>query len=559
MQYGKIYLLFFLFLGLCYSAQFESMLNKKYRDKVFPIQYFYAKNIRIAYPEAKKKSEELKTFGKKHHDISLEAEADLYLAYYHIFHHIGTEKEQINTLLKVAEHGKKKKMLDIEARAIKVLRDYYWFDKKNYEIGFEYGLRLDRILKRTNATDFPDFPEYYFLIGSSYYLFRDYDTSIKYFKKILQVPENSFNWKSYWNAANTLGLCYQKLNKTDSSDYYLKKAVASKFIKKESIQYSISIGNFAYNLYRKGKFSEAQPLFQIDISNALKIGDYGLATGSMIPLADIYIYEGKTKEALELLKKSESYIRKSGQKERLENFYPIMSHWYEDQNMKQEAILYKDSSIIAANNNNNIFNGLMLLRVQQKIDRQKLEEEEKNREIKTILFFIFLTVIAVFAVLYYFYQKKIYTEKNRTKEAELKLSTEKLENAKQEINNFLKEIDNKNQLIEQLINIDDSTQNREAIEKIKRTAILTDEDWDKFKSAFERINPGYIDRLNYKINGITPAEIRMVVLSKLSLSHKEIANILGISPQSSRVTWHRLKKKMNLEDSVSLQDLADEI
>ena len=88
---------------------------------------------------------------------------------------------------------------------------------------------------------------------------------------------------------------------------------------------------------------------------------------------------------------------------------------------------------------------------------------------------------------------------------------------------------------------------------------MTDEDWDKFKSAFERINPGYIDRLNYKINGITPAEIRMVVLSKLSLSHKEIANILGISPQSSRVTWHRLKKKMNLEDSVSLQDLADEI
>jgi len=51
----------------------------------------------------------------------------------------------------------------------------------------------------------------------------------------------------------------------------------------------------------------------------------------------------------------------------------------------------------------------------------------------------------------------------------------------------------------------------------------------------------------------------MIVLGKLKLSHKEIANILGISPQSSRVTWHRLKKKINLQDHVSLQDLADDI
>jgi len=556
MKRGKIYLLLFLFAAFSCPAQFGDLLHKKYSDKITAITDFYRENMPLSYPEARKKSEELKSFAKKNKDISLELEAELYLAYYCVFHHIGTEKEQTERVLKIAERGKKEKIFDVEARAVKVLRDYYWYDKKNYEIGFEYGLKLDQILTQTNARDFPDLAEYYCIIGSGYYLFRDYHTSIKYYKKVLDIPPASFNWKSLWSAANTLGLCYQKLNKPDSSNYYLQKAAATPFIDKKNIQYTISMGNIGYNLYRSGKFGEAEPLLKSDISNAEKEEDYGLAAGSMIPLADIYIYQGKINEAGKLLEKSRQYIQKSEQKERYEKLYPVISHWYETQGMKEAAIQYKDSAIIAANNNINTFSGLMILRVQQKIDNQKLEEEEKTRKIKTTLFFIFLAIVSGFAVLYYFYQKKIYKEKNKTKEAELKFSHEKLENANQVIRNFLKEIENKNRLIGQLQHIENSAQNSAAVEEIKKSAILTDEDWEKFRPAFERINPGYIERLKNKFPNITPAEIRMMVLSRLNLSHKEIANILGISAQSSRVTWHRLRKKLNISEDISLHELS---
>ncbi len=559
MKSEKIYFLFFLLISIGYSAQFENLLHKKYSDKVIEINDFYRENMKLSFPDAQKKSEELKSFAKKNKDISLELEAEIYLAYFAVYHNIGNEKEKVNDILKVEERGKKEKIFDIEARAVKVLRDYYWYNKKNYEIGFEYGLKLDKLLSRTNAKDFPDLPEYYYIIGSCYYLFRDYHTAIKYFKKTLEVPENSFNWRSYWSASNTLGLCYQRLNKTDSSDYYLKKSLKSPFFTKDSIFHTISLGNLGYNLYQKGKFKEAEPLFQKDISNALKMEDYALASGSMISLADIYTYQGKLNEAGELLKKSEAYIRKSGQQERFENLYPVISNWYNTQGMKETAIQYKDSAIIATNNNNNTFSGLMILRVQQKIDHQKMEEEEKNRKLKTTFFFIFLVIIIVFAVLYYFYQQKIYKEKNKTKEAELKFSNEKLENATKIIHNFLKEIENKNRLIEQLQQMDFPAHNNHSIEEIRKSVILTDDDWEDFRDAFERINPGYINRLKNKIHNITPAETRMMVLSKLNLSHKEIADALGISPQSSRVTWHRLKKKINLGDDVTLQDLAREI
>jgi tetratricopeptide (TPR) repeat protein len=496
----------------------------------------------------------------------LQLEADLYLAYYHVFHKIGSEKEQINGVINIEKLGKKFSVFDIQARAIKVLQNYYWYDKKNYEAGFDYALKLDRLLKTTNARDFPDLPEYYDIIGNCYYLFRDYKTAIKYFKNTINTSETSFNWKPRWAAANTLGLCYMKLNKIDSSDYYFKKATQSKFLNKDSIQYSISMGNIANNLYKKGKFEAAEPLFWSDISNALKNKDYGLAAGAMIPLADIFINQGKMEKAWELLQKSENFIRKTGQNERNENLYPVISRWYDKQGMQEKAIRYRDSAIIAVNNNNNTFSTLMVLRVQQKVDRQKLEQTElqleeanRNRKIKTIAFILFIIVVLAFILLYYRYMKRIYKEKQRANEAELSFSEAQLDNAQQKIDSFLKEIENKNTLISKLQNIDYSATNNMAIEEIKKAAILTDEDWENFRQSFEQIYPGYIERLRTKYSHITPAEIRIVVLSRLNLSHKEIANILGISAQSSRVTWHRLKKKLDINEHISLYDLSMEI
>ncbi len=547
-------------------AQFDNMLHKKYSEKVIEINDFYRQNINLQPASAQEKSKELKQFGKKNNDLSLQLEADLYLAYYHIFHKIGSEKDQINGVINIEKLGKKFSVFDIQARAVKVLQNYYWYDKKNYEAGFDYALKLDRLLKTTNAKDFPDLPEYYDIIGNCYYLFRDYNTAIKYFKNTLHASETSFNWKPRWSAANTLGLCYMKLNKIDSSDYYFKKATQSKFLNKDSIQYSISMGNIANNLYKKGKFKEAEPLFWNDISNALKNKDYGLAAGAMMPLADIFINQGKMEKAWELLQKSESFIRKTGQNERYENFYPVISRWYDKQGMQEKAIRYRDSAVIAVNNNNNTFSTLMVLRVQQKVARQKLEQTElkleeanRNRKIKTMAFILFTIVVFAFILLYYKYMKRIYKEKQRANEAELSFSEAQLDNAQQKIDSFLKEIENKNTLISKLQNIDYSATNNMAIEEIKKAAILTDEDWEKFRQSFEQIYPGYIERLRTKYSHITPAEIRIVVLSRLNLSHKEIANILGISAQSSRVTWHRLKKKLDINEHISLYDLSMEI
>lgn len=562
----KIFFLLYTITSFDCNAQFNTLLHKKYNEKVIAINEFYLVNMRLSPSQAEQKAEKLRLFGKKNKDISLELEADLYLAYYNITNKIGGEKKYLSDIIRVEKLGNSLGVFDIEARAVKVLQNYYWYEKKNYEIAFDYALKLDRLLKTTNAREFPDLPEYYYIIGGCYYLFRDYSTAIKYFKETLKSPETSFNWRSRWSAANTMGLCYTKLNKLDSSNVIFRNAAASKFLSRDSLQYTISMGNIGNNLYRKGKFEEAMRLLKDDFSNALKYQDYGLAAGAMIPIADIYIYEGKMNEAWKLLQQADFYIKKSVQHERYEKLYPVISRWYDKQGMTAEAVKYKDSAISAVENNNNTFSGLMILRVQQKLAKQKLEnaewnlrESKRSQIIKTTAFVLFILIIIIFALLYYTYMKRIYNQKKRLKEAELKYTESQLTNAKSKIDSFLKEIDNKNNLISQLQQIDNSKQNLEVIEKIKKTALLTDEDWSKFRISFELIHPGYIDRLKNKFPNITPAEIRMMVLSRLSLTHKEIANILGISAQSSRVTWHRLRKKLNIDDKISLLELSKEI
>jgi DNA-binding CsgD family transcriptional regulator len=52
---------------------------------------------------------------------------------------------------------------------------------------------------------------------------------------------------------------------------------------------------------------------------------------------------------------------------------------------------------------------------------------------------------------------------------------------------------------------------------------------------------------------LTPSELRLASLMRLNLNSKDIASTLNISPDSLRISRHRLKKKLALEKGESLQ------
>jgi DNA-directed RNA polymerase specialized sigma24 family protein len=99
----------------------------------------------------------------------------------------------------------------------------------------------------------------------------------------------------------------------------------------------------------------------------------------------------------------------------------------------------------------------------------------------------------------------------------------------------------------------------EALSQLRRSAILTDEDWESFRENFDKVHTGFLIRLKAKIPDLSPAETRFLALAKLQLSNKEMAALLGVTADAMRLTRFRLRKKLNLTEDGSLEELVNSI
>ncbi len=80
-----------------------------------------------------------------------------------------------------------------------------------------------------------------------------------------------------------------------------------------------------------------------------------------------------------------------------------------------------------------------------------------------------------------------------------------------------------------------------------------DEDWKQFQMHFEEVHTGFYHILKDRYPDLTPNEMRLSALVKLNLTIKEMAAILGISPDSVKTARYRLRKKLdiNTEDNLT--------
>lgn len=81
-----------------------------------------------------------------------------------------------------------------------------------------------------------------------------------------------------------------------------------------------------------------------------------------------------------------------------------------------------------------------------------------------------------------------------------------------------------------------------------------DQNWEEFNTQFQAIHQGFLSGLTKKYPKLTPGDLRMCALLKLNLSSNEIASLLGIAPQSVRITTYRIRKKMGLPKGTKLSE-----
>jgi hypothetical protein len=88
--------------------------------------------------------------------------------------------------------------------------------------------------------------------------------------------------------------------------------------------------------------------------------------------------------------------------------------------------------------------------------------------------------------------------------------------AKEQLNMFTQNIIEKTKLIERLeqeaVTKPLTKSNRKLALELSHQTILTEEDWEKFKTLFEKIYPGFFLKLKEMVPDITAAEQRMAAL-----------------------------------------------
>lgn len=84
--------------------------------------------------------------------------------------------------------------------------------------------------------------------------------------------------------------------------------------------------------------------------------------------------------------------------------------------------------------------------------------------------------------------------------------------------------------------------------------ISTDSDWEHFQIHFDRVHGDFSKRFKATHINLSPQEIKLSAYLRMNLSTKEIAQLLHISVRGVEISRYRLRKKLQLERSINLQE-----
>ena len=184
-----------------------------------------------------------------------------------------------------------------------------------------------------------------------------------------------------------------------------------------------------------------------------------------------------------------------------------------------------------------------LERLQRRLDAERHAKQlnlvEKEKELQKWLRNAACAIIVLLLILAYgwFHRQR---HLRRQQEAELDAARAELGQLMQDFKEKTELTTKLRQEIETLAAAGDRSQ---YLEQLVHSTILTDHDWLRFRSVFEKVNPGFIEEQKTLYPDLTAAELRYLVLEKLQLSTHEMAGMLGVSDNTIRQTRARLRRK----------------
>lgn len=455
-----------------------------------------------------------------------------------------------------------------------------------YTQGMELMLEALSECKSMGYQNVPRISRLFYLTSTRYYNFNNYLKCIEYAKLSAQYRNNKETIGLY----NTLALAYQKLEQYDSAVIYFRETIRQAKLLNVPVWEYISSGNLGRTYCLQQKYHEGLPLLFIDVVKDSTREPINAAVSALY-MAEAWCNLKNADSAAFFINQSKIIFNRYYKWK--DNFffgskicwyyYQVMAQWLKLKENYAAALLYTDTAMMFEKKLNNHADWQLLTSTEKRIEGLEYQEDinllaaqKKNEQLQKVILFIVLGSLLIISVLV-IKRQKLKQQKERQlaqeKEANLRLKEEQarqeLEAARQQLDDFISRMNEKNNMIEQmtarLITIrgnvpgSDADNINQQLEQLSNTTLLTQDDWKDFRQRFEKVYPGFFTDLSIAVPDITPAEERMMALLKLKISYRQMASMLGISPESVRTAKYRLRKKLAATGQSELLLLLDDM
>jgi tetratricopeptide (TPR) repeat protein/DNA-binding CsgD family transcriptional regulator len=439
------------------------------------------------------------------------------------------------------------------------------------ELSTMYCLNAVEILDKKGITN--DVHKYQFL-GELLYVTRDYNRAIYYIRRAIEnekdiSQEAKVNTISRWN---TIGLCWQKIGNYDSAFHYYDIAMQMAIALNSEVWKGIISGNKALVYFLQKKYDNAKPLFEFDYRTSKQDNEIADAAHALQMIARINLLQGKKDSALLKVKEALRMLQQQPQvlPYFLQNVYFATADIYR---VRGNSDSFYNYSQLYNNLHDSIEHAVTTSRLEisrLRVDNQsnvfRIHELQrvKDAEIRERNFVIAGMVLIAIVGLLILNRRVIKSRYKQQLAFQQKVAAEKeMLAAKEQLNMFTQNFTEKIRILEQLEQqVADkpiSDEQQRLANELSHQTILTEEDWEKFKALFEKIHPGFFLKLKEMVPDITVAEQRMAALTRLHLDTKQMASMLGISPDSVYKIRQRLRKRLQLNDQVTTETYLTKI
>ena len=439
---------------------------------------------------------------------------------------------------------------------------------------FEFMQRGYYMLKKAGFATCPRIVWYLQEIGQRYYQFGDYEGAIQFLREALQAESPLYLDRQHHATKNTIALCFRKLERPDSAMHYFRLSHDDALRNGDTFWAALANGNMGYQYFQDGNYDKAIPLLEEDFLMSDSMGEFGSAQNAASLLSTIYLKKRDHVKASYYLAYSSKKLDRSNNRE-LSGYYKNLSSQSRFLGDYEKALMYADSAehygdlLRKSADANIIEQSRRKIEVENHASEIRLLEATRSRQvIIRNAMLAMLTLVAIIAIQLYYRQRMKRRKEMELAALEKRRSDAELQNAQRELLQFTNTLKEKNELIESFRTEIDFLQQEQAVQITERSGqltqllnatILTEEDWREFRIRFDKVYPGFFARMREKMTDLSPADTRLLALTKLQLAPKEMAAMLGISYEAIKKSRQRLRKKINLPEEGSLDEVVESI